>query len=97
MKEDKENRGSQSGPQYYGSKTASDRMLRGRSPWGLGGAVYLLVRLLIRVRSFVDVRSLMLSVGGRGMLSNAVHPCWIAQVPSRGVVVVAVIVRGYRQ
>ena len=27
----------------YGSKAASDRMLRGRSPWGLGGAVYLLV------------------------------------------------------
>ena len=34
--------------QYYGS-TASDRMLRGRSAQGLGGAVYLLVRL----RSFV--------------------------------------------
>jgi hypothetical protein len=27
---------------------ASDRMLRGRSPWGLGGAVYLLVRLFVR-------------------------------------------------
>ena len=74
-------------------------MLRGRSPWGLRGAVYLLVRSLVRVRLFVDVRSSMLSVGGRGMLSNAVHPCWIVQVPSRGVVVVvvAVIVRGYRQ
>ena len=56
----------------------------------------MLVRLLVRVRSSVDVRLLMLSVGGRGMLSNAVHPCWIVQVPSRGVVV-AVIVRGYRQ
>ena len=67
----------------YGSKTASDRMLRGRSPWGLGGAVYLLVRLFVRVRSFVRrcEGSSMLSIGGRGMLSNAVHPCWIVQVP----------------
>src|SRR6266576_2323601 len=37
----------------YGSKTASDRILRGRLPWGLGGAVYLLVRLFVRSRSFV--------------------------------------------
>ena len=36
----------------------------------------------------------MLFIGGQGMLLNAVHPCWIVQVPSRGVVV-AVIVRGY--
>jgi hypothetical protein len=35
---------------------ASDRMLRGRSPWELGGAVYLFVRLLVRICSFVDVR-----------------------------------------
>ena len=28
-------------------------MLRGRSPWGLGGAVYLLVRSFIRSRLFV--------------------------------------------
>ena len=56
-------------------------MLRGRSPWGLGGAVYLLVCSLIRARLFVDVRSSMLSVGGQGMLSNAVYPCWIVQVP----------------
>ena len=69
-------------------------MLRGRSPWGLGGAVYLLVRSF--VRSFVDVRSSMLSIGGRGMLSNAVYPCWIVQMPSRGVVV-AVIVKGCHQ
>jgi hypothetical protein len=34
--------------QYCGSKTASNRMLRGRSPWGLGGAVYLLVRSFVR-------------------------------------------------
>jgi len=54
-------------------------MLRGRSPWGLEGAVYLLVRSF--VRSFVDVRSSMLLIGGRGMLSNTVHPCWIVQVP----------------
>src|SRR5437016_2545575 len=32
---------------------ASDRMLRGRLPWGLGGAVYLLVRLFARTRLFV--------------------------------------------
>jgi len=56
-------------------------MLHGRSPWGLGGAVYLLVRSLVRVCSFVDVRSSMLSTGGRGMLSNTMHPCWIVQVP----------------
>ena len=37
----------------YGSKAASDRMLRGRSPWGLGGAVYLLVRSFIRVALLV--------------------------------------------
>jgi len=53
-------------------------MLRRRSPWGLGGAVYLLVRSL--VRSFVNVRSSMLSTGGWGMLSNTMHPCWIVQV-----------------
>src|SRR6266581_1602021 len=68
----------------------------GDRPGGLGGAVYLLVRSLVRVRSFVNVRSSMLSIGGRGMLSNAVHPCWIVQVPSRGVVV-AVIMKGYHQ
>ena len=74
---------------------ASDRRLRGRSPWGLGGAVYLLICSLVRARSFVNVRSLMLSVGGRGILLNAVYPCWIVQVPNRGVVVVAVIMKGY--
>ena len=52
-------------------------MLRGRSPWGLGGAVYLLVRSLAYARPFVNIRSSMLSVGGRGMLSNAAYPCWI--------------------
>jgi hypothetical protein len=41
-------------------------MLRGRSPWGLGGAVYLLVRSFVRVCSFVDVRSSMLLIGGLG-------------------------------
>ena len=35
----------------------------------------------------------MLSVGGRGMLSNAVHPCWIVQVLSRGIVM-AVLCEG---
>ena len=47
-------------------------MLRGRSPWGLGGAVYLLVRLFVRVCSFVDVRSSMLSVWGSG---DAIECC----------------------
>jgi hypothetical protein len=55
-------------------------MLCGRSPWGLGGAVYLLV-----ARSHLFVRrcerSLMLSIGGRGMLLSAMYPCWIVQVP----------------
>jgi hypothetical protein len=49
-------------------------MLRERSPWGLGGAVYLLVCSFARVRSFVNVRSLMLSIWGWGMLLNAMHP-----------------------
>ena len=31
----------------------SDRILRGQSPWGLGGAVYLLVRLFVRVALLV--------------------------------------------
>jgi len=53
-------------------------MLRGRSPWGLGGAVYLLVR---SQSPFVDVRSSMLSIRGQGMLSNTAYPCWIVQVP----------------
>jgi hypothetical protein len=61
---------------------ASDRMLRGRSPWGLGGAVYLLIRLLVRSRLFVDVREVVDAFfWGSGVLSNAVHPCWITQVP----------------
>ena len=68
-------------------------MLCRRLPWGLRGAVYLLVCLLICARLFVNVRSLMLSVGGQGMLLNAVYLCWIVQVSSRGVVV-AVIVKG---
>ena len=42
-------------------------MLRGRSPWGLGGAVYLLVFVFVRVHLFVDVRGrrcFLLGVGG---------------------------------
>ena len=31
--------------------------------------------------SFVDIRSSMLSIRGRGMLSNTAHLCWIVQVP----------------
>ena len=38
-------------------------MLRGRSPQGLGGAVYLLVRSFIRAYLFVNMRSSMLSIG----------------------------------
>ena len=56
-------------------------MFHRRSPWGLGGAVYLLICSLVRACSFVDVRLSMLSVGGQGMLLNAVHLCWIVQVP----------------
>ena len=66
--------------QYYGS-TASNRMLRGRSPQGLGGAVYLLVRSFIRVYLFVNIRLLILSTRGRGILSKTVYLCWIVQVP----------------
>ena len=52
-------------------KTASDRMLRGRSPWGLGGAVYLLIYLFVHALSVRRCkRSLMLSVRGRGTLDS---------------------------
>ena len=83
LKGDRENRGSQS--RLLGSiqqLTASDRMLRGRSPQGLKRAVYLLIRSFIR--SFINIRSLMLSIGGQGMLSNTIHLCWIVQVPQIG-------------
>ena len=62
-------------------------MLRGRphAPRAIALGVRrgrIFARLLARSRLFVvDVRSSMLSVGGRGMLSNAVHPYWIVQVP----------------
>jgi hypothetical protein len=36
----------------------------------------------------------MLSVGGRGILSNAMHLCWIIQVLSRGTVVATVLCEG---
>jgi hypothetical protein len=35
----------------------------------------------------------MLSIGGRGMLSNAIYLCWIVQVLSRGIVI-AVLCKG---
>jgi hypothetical protein len=39
----------------------------------------------------------MLSVGGQGMLLNAVYLCWIIQVLSRGTVMaVLYCVKGYR-
>ena len=40
-------------------------------------------RLFVCSRSFVHQceRSLMLSIGGRGMLLNTVYLCWIVQVP----------------
>ena len=61
-------------------------MLRGRSLWGLGGAVYLLVaHLYSLVRQYK--RLLMLSIGSQGMLSNAIYLCWIVQVLSRETVV----------
>ena len=55
----------------------------GDRPRGLGGAVYLLVCLFVYLHLFMRQykRSLMLSVGGQGILSNAVYPYWIAQVP----------------
>jgi hypothetical protein len=76
----------------YGSKAASDRMLRRRSPWGLVGAVYLLIACS---HSLIHQykRLSMLSIGGQGMLSNAIYPYWIVQVLSRGTVV-AVLCEG---
>ena len=53
----------------------------GDRPGGLRGAVYLLICSLVRARSFVDVRLLMFSVRGRGMLLNTVYLYWIIQVP----------------
>jgi len=48
-------------------------MLCGRSPWGLEGAVYLLVRLLICAYPFINMRSLMLSIGVfRDVIENCV-------------------------
>ena len=52
----------------------------GDRPRGLGGAVYLLVCSLICAHLFINMRSSMLSIGGRGMLLNAVYLCWIIQV-----------------
>ena len=51
----------------------ADRTLR--SPWGLGGAVYSLIRLLVRSRSFINVREVVNAFfWGSGVLLNAVHP-----------------------
>ena len=55
----------------YGSKAASDRMLRRQSPWGLGGAVYLLICSFVRIHLFINVRGhqcFQLGVGGRWIL-----------------------------
>ena len=86
LKGDKENRTGLSScrfQQYY-SSTASNRMLRGRSPQELGGAVYLLVRSFVRVYLFINIRSSMLSTRGRGMILNTMHPYQIVQVPQIG-------------
>jgi hypothetical protein len=49
--------------------------------------------LFARNYSFINMRSLMLSFGGQGMLSNAIYLCWIIQVLSRGTVV-AILYKG---
>jgi sensor histidine kinase YesM len=49
--------------------------------------------LIAHSQSFVDVRSLMLSIRGQGMLLNAIYLCWIVQVLSRGTVM-AVLCEG---
>ena len=54
----------------YSSKAASNRMLYGQLPWGLEGAVYLLICSFICPYLFVDVRSSMLLIGGRGTLNS---------------------------
>ena len=76
----------------YGSKAASDCMLRGRSPWGLGGAVYLFIACSHSLVRRYE-RLSMLSIRGQGMLSNTVYPYWIVQVLSRGTVM-AVLCKG---
>src|SRR6266567_7809636 len=72
---------------------ASDRMLRGQLPWGLGGAVYLLIRSFVRDCLFINIRSLILSIGGKGMLLRAIHPYWIARCLVGGS---SCIVKGYQ-
>ena len=47
-----------------GSKRQVTACSAGDRPKGLGGAVYLLVRLFVRDRLFINIRSLMLSIGG---------------------------------
>jgi hypothetical protein len=64
-----------------GSITAVKRRVTacfvGNRPRGLGGAIYLLIRLLVRLFVHQYKKLLMLSFGGQGMLSNAMHLCWI--------------------
>jgi hypothetical protein len=57
-----------------------------------GPYIYL---LLVRIHSFIHQceRSSMLSIGGRGMLLNAIYPYRIVQVLSRGTVM-AVLCKG---
>ena len=78
LKGDKENHRSQSRLLGIQQLMASNRILRGRSPQGLGGAVYLLIYLQ---SPFINIRSLMLSIRGQRMLSNTIYLYWIVQVP----------------
>ena len=49
----------------------SDCILRGQSPWGLGGAVYLLICLFIYSHYLsINIRLLMLLIGGQGTLNS---------------------------
>ena len=41
---------------------ASNCMLRGQLPWGLGGAIYLLICLFVCAYLFINMRLLILSV-----------------------------------
>jgi len=71
-------------------------MLRGRLPWGLGRAVYLLVRSLVRACSFVRRCEVVDAFHwGLGDVIEAVYPCWITQVLNRRTS--SCIVKGYHQ
>ena len=69
-------------------------MLCGRSPWGLGGAVYLLIYLFVRDCLFINIRSLILSIGGYGDIIKSCISILDRQVLSRRIGS-SCIIKGY--